>query len=33
MVLYIRHYGIPFISNEHAVLIATGMFHHIVLVR
>lgn len=33
MVLFIRHYGAPFVSNENAVLIATGMFHHIVLVR
>lgn len=33
MIIVIRHYGLPFIGNEHATLLATGMFHHIVLMR
>ncbi len=32
-VLLIRHYGHGFQSNKHAVLIATGKWHHIVLLR
>ena len=33
MVITIRHFGHPFHSNQTAILIATGMFHHIVLIR
>jgi len=32
-VLVIRHFGVPFFSNANAVLVATGVLHHIVLVR
>lgn len=32
-IVAIRHYGHPFISNEHAVLVATGILHHIVLLK
>ena len=28
----IRHYGVPFINNATAKLIATGITHHIVLI-
>jgi len=28
----IRHNGFPFVPNEHARLIATGIKHHIVLI-
>ena len=28
----IRHYGVPFINNANAKLIATGITHHIVLI-
>lgn len=28
----IRHYGVPFVNNVNAKLIATGVAHHIVLV-
>ncbi len=30
-VIMIKHNGIPFRSNANARLLATGMFHHIVL--
>lgn len=28
----IRHHGYPFVSNEHARLLFTGITHHIVLI-
>lgn len=28
----IRHYGVPFINNAAAGLVATGITHHIVLI-
>lgn len=31
-ILKVRHYGLPFLSNEHAVLLVTGMYHHYVLI-
>lgn len=31
MVIVIKHNGCLFRSNEHAVLLATGITHHIVL--
>lgn len=31
LIVAIRHYGIPFRNSEHAVLLATGMTHHYVL--
>jgi hypothetical protein len=30
-IILIEHHGYPFRSNAHAVLLATGMIHHIVL--
>ncbi len=30
-IIVIAHNGYPFRNNEHAVLIATGITHHIVL--
>jgi hypothetical protein len=33
MVVVIRHYGLPFTSDENALLVATGMFHHIIIIR
>jgi hypothetical protein len=33
MIILIKHYGLPFVGNKHAVLLATGVIHHIVLVR
>jgi hypothetical protein len=30
-VIVIRHYGYPFRDSDSAVLLATGMFNHIVL--
>lgn len=32
-VIAIRHYGHEFRSNEHAVLLVTGLFHHYVLLK
>jgi len=32
-IIVIRHYGIPFRNNANAVLIATGLFHHIILLK
>lgn len=32
-IIAIRHYGYPFHSNEHAVLLVTGILHHYVLIR
>jgi hypothetical protein len=32
MVIMIKHYGYKFRNNENAVLVATGITHHIVLV-
>ena len=32
-IIAIRHYGIPFRDSAHAVLLATGMTHHYVLLR
>lgn len=31
MILVIQHYGFPFSNNENAVLLASGVTHHIVL--
>ena len=31
MVIVIKHNGYPFRNNENAVLLATGITHHIVL--
>ncbi len=33
MIVGIRHYGVAFKNNATAVLVATGMFHHIVLIK
>lgn len=30
-IIEIRHHGIPFRSNENAILLVTGMLHHYVL--
>lgn len=30
MIIRIRHYGISFESDENALLIASGLYHHIV---
>ena len=32
-IIVIVHNGYPFRNNEHAVLIATGITHHIVLLK
>jgi len=32
-IILIEHFGVPFISNDIAMLIATGVKHHIVLLR
>jgi hypothetical protein len=32
-IIIIRHNGYPFQNNENAVLLATGMFNHIVLLK
>ena len=32
-IIVIAHNGYPFRNNEHAVLIATGITHHIVLLK
>ena len=32
-VIVLIHYGYPFHNNEVAVLLATGMTHHIVLLK
>ena len=32
-ILIIEHYGLPFMNTEDAVLVATGIRHHIVLVK
>lgn len=32
-ILIIRHYGASFRDNENAVLLATGIWHHIVLLK
>lgn len=32
-VIAIRHYGHAFHSNEHAVLLVTGIAHHYVLLK
>lgn len=32
-IIMIRHYGYPFQNNEHAVLLASGTLHHIVLLK
>lgn len=32
-VITFRHYGVPFINNENATLLCTGMFNHTILVR
>mgnify|MGYP003524165431 FL=1 len=32
-IIVIAHNGYPFRNNEHAVLIATGSTHHIVLLK
>ena len=31
--IVIKHNGYPFFNNENAVLIATGITHHIVLLK
>lgn len=28
-----RHYGLPFLPSEHAVLIVTGIYHHYVWLK
>lgn len=33
MLIKIRHYGLPFVSSQDAILVATGSMHHIVLLR
>jgi hypothetical protein len=33
MIIQIRHYGIAFESNENALLLVSGLYHHIVLIR
>lgn len=30
MIIVVRHYGCPFVDSEHARLLATGMFNHII---
>ena len=32
-IVVIRHFGVPFSNNETAVLLATGVTHHIVLIK
>lgn len=32
-VVKIEHFGYPFRSNENAVLLVTGIFHHYVLLK
>lgn len=32
-IVVIRHFGVPFQNNETAVLLATGVTHHIVLIK
>lgn len=32
-IILIRHHGYPFINNENAVLVATGITHHIALIK
>jgi hypothetical protein len=32
-IVSIRHYGYSFVSNENAVLLVTGITHHIVLMK
>lgn len=32
-IVVIRHFGVPFLNNETAVLLATGVAHHIVLIK
>ena len=33
MIITIRHYGYGFTNNENALLLATGMLHHIVWLK
>lgn len=33
MILKIEHFGYPFVSNENAALLASGMFHHYVWLK
>lgn len=33
MLIVFRHFGIPFRDNENAVLLATGILHHVVWVK
>lgn len=32
-IIIIRHYGLAFHSNKNAKLVATGIIHHIVLLK
>jgi len=32
-IIKIRHYGVPFVNSDCAVLLATGVLHHIVLLK
>ena len=32
-IVFIRHYGYSFSDNENAVLLVTGVIHHIVLMK
>lgn len=31
-IVKLRHYGLPFLSNEHAVLLVIGVYHYYVLI-
>lgn len=33
MIIKIRHSGLPFKNNQHAVLLVTGITHHYVLLK
>ena len=33
MIIQIRHHGLPFVNNANAVLLATGILHHYVLLK
>lgn len=33
MIIVIKHNNMPFINSPHAVLVATGALHHIVLLK
>lgn len=32
-IVKIRHYGLPFLPSEHAVLLVTGIYHHYIWLK